>query len=264
MPSASRPDPSMGVFETMLILDGAPIELDAHLERLTASLELLFGLAPPRSIATTVRDRAKEIGLGRLRVALAPTAGDGAEIAISTAEIETAAVFPLRDRIVALQSLVVPGGLGAHKWTDRSLLERAEAEAATVPLLLDRDGTVLEAAKGNLFAVRDGRLRTPPADGRILPGVTRRRALELARQAEIEVSEEEMRLGDLVSADEVFLTGSIGGVEPVRFLDGMDLAGSGEISGRIAADLRSLWLAESGPAAAAVLATAPPPGLPVR
>ncbi len=264
MLSASRPDPSMGVFETMLVLDGVPIELDAHLERLAASLELLFELSPPHSITTSVLDRAREIGLGRLRVALAPTTGDDTEIAISTAEIEAAAVFPLRNRTVAMRSVVVAGGLGAHKWTDRGLLEQAGAEAAAVPLLLDHDGTVLEAAKGNLFAVHDGRLTTPPTDGRILPGVTRRRALELAHEAGMEAIEEEMKLGDLVRADEVFLTGSVGGVEPVHFLDGMDLAGSGEISERIAADLRNLWLAESGPAAAAVLATAPPPGLPVR
>ena len=69
---------------------------------------------------------------------------------------------------------MVPGGLGPHKWRDRTLLEAHEADDPdTIPLLLDADGLVLEASRANVV-VRDagGALHTPPADGRILPGVT--------------------------------------------------------------------------------------------
>src|SRR3954447_11852769 len=38
MPPSPHADPDRGVFETMLVLEGRPVELDAHLERLAASL----------------------------------------------------------------------------------------------------------------------------------------------------------------------------------------------------------------------------------
>ena len=60
---------------------------------------------------------------------------------------------------------------------------------------------MLEAAKGNLFAVRDGGLAYATApDGRILPGIVRRRAIEVAREEGIEVREEGLALDDLAAA----------------------------------------------------------------
>ncbi len=49
-----------------------------------------------------------------------------------------------------------------------------------MPLLVDADGSVLEAAWGNFWLLEGDALVTPPADGRILPGVTRALLLELA------------------------------------------------------------------------------------
>ncbi|MEX2413240.1 MAG: aminotransferase class IV, partial [Thermoleophilaceae bacterium] len=41
--SAPRPDPALGIFETLLVVDGEPIALDAHLARMSASARQLFG-----------------------------------------------------------------------------------------------------------------------------------------------------------------------------------------------------------------------------
>ncbi len=69
-------------------------------------------------------------------------------------------------------------------------------------LIVDLDGSVLESGHGNVFVVEDGALLTPPADGRILPGVTRAGLLARAQ-------EERITLDRLRAADEVFLTSSI-------------------------------------------------------
>jgi para-aminobenzoate synthetase / 4-amino-4-deoxychorismate lyase len=103
------------------------------------------------------------------------------------------------------------------------------------------DGDVLEASRGNVFAVREGRLLTPPLDGRILPGVVRARVIEIAAELGIEVDEEPLRLTELRGYEEVFLTGSVRGIEPVRALDGEDLQVEGQITAKLAAALRERW-----------------------
>ncbi len=235
---------SGGVFETMLVVEGRAVEIDAHLARLGASLGELFGDEMPKGARDLVEERARGAKLARLRLAVRPDGAGGLEAEVVTAEVEPELVFPGRERAVELRGLVVEGGLGAHKWVDRGLLEQAEAGAppGEIPLLLDSDGTVLEASRANVFAVRDGALTTPALDGRILPGIARARTIEVATALGIEVRERDMALADLQDAEEVFLTGSVRGIEPVRSLDGAELRADGSLATRIASALRDRWL----------------------
>ena len=187
-------------------------------------MSALFGTELPTGADRAVAEGARQVRRGRLRLTVVPKAGS-METAVSTAEIDAAEVFPPPNRGIALRSFVVEGGLGAHKWADRQLLDRFATSAAgdEVPLLLDTDGAVLEASRANVFAVRNGTLLTPPADGRIVPGIARRRTIELASASGQNVREEQLSLDDLFAADEVFLTNSVRGVEPVRSIDSRDV-----------------------------------------
>jgi para-aminobenzoate synthetase/4-amino-4-deoxychorismate lyase len=111
---------------------------------------------------------------------------------------------------VTLVPVCVPGGLGEHKWADRRPLARWQRPA--LGLIVDSDGAVLEASTANVWLVEGDRLVTPPADGRILPGVTRERLLE----ARPDAVQDELDLARLERADAVFLTSSIARLSPVR------------------------------------------------
>jgi para-aminobenzoate synthetase/4-amino-4-deoxychorismate lyase len=232
------PEPARGVFETMLVLQGRPVELGAHLARIEASLGELYGLPLPADAPNLVLAAAGETELGRLRLDVSPQDGSGVRVA----DVDPSLVFPSFEHGVELLAVSVPGGIGAHKWADRRLLEQAEREAGEgVPLVVDADGTLLEGSRGSLFLVSGGVLSTPPADGRLLPGITRARVIEIARAAGIEVREEELAFERLVEADEVFLTGAVRGIEPVRAARGLREWVGGELTGRISAQLRTLW-----------------------
>jgi para-aminobenzoate synthetase/4-amino-4-deoxychorismate lyase len=234
----------------MLVLEGRAVELDAHLRRLDASLSSLFGAKLPRDTRQTVIERASAVRHGKLRLTIVP-AKRALAATISTAEIARPLVFPDRTAAIPLRSVVVDGGLGPHKWADRALLEGAEAMTpGTVPLLLDREGWVLEASRGSVFAATEGRLLTPPADGRILPGIARQRVIEVAIALGIETREERLTLAEL-RCEEAFLAGSVRGVEPVRSVDGLELPRLDEIGARIASGLQRRWLPvpQAGPAA---------------
>jgi para-aminobenzoate synthetase / 4-amino-4-deoxychorismate lyase len=231
-----HPDRSRGVFETLLVVEGQPVELEAHLRRLAHSLQEIYSQEIPTEAEAELRRAAADINLGRLRLTLAP-AEDGLQLDLLAGGVELEAVFP--ERGVHLRSYPIDGGLGSHKWVDRRGINRPAPDEAGA-LIVD-EGEVLEAGWANVFAVRAGTLFTPPLDGRLLPGITRGALLELAAAEGIESNQQPLRPDDLLDADETFLTGSIRGIEPALQLDDQPLAGCGEISHRLVAALRQRW-----------------------
>jgi para-aminobenzoate synthetase/4-amino-4-deoxychorismate lyase len=252
MANRPAPDPRLGLFETLLVLDGAPVALDAHLTRLGTSLESALGAGLPATAASVARNAAGDLRLGRLRLtaraagdspgefAAAPTdmssAGTGVELLAEAEAIDPRICLPSWEHGADLRGFELLGGLGPHKWRDRSALP---SEEAGLTLLLGR-AEVLEASRANVFAVRDGALFTPPLDGRVLPGTTRAMVLAIAGAEGIAAAERGLRCDELLAADEVFLTGSVRGIEPARSLDGAAL-GRGPVTPLLAERLAERW-----------------------
>jgi para-aminobenzoate synthetase/4-amino-4-deoxychorismate lyase len=234
------PDPSRGLFETTLVAEGRPVELDAHLDRLAASVRELFGVDLPDSVRAEALREASGLPLGRLRIDVAPGAGGALVHSVAARPIDPDFSFPERGE--ALRSIVAPGWSGAHKWADRGWLEEVEAKLGEeVPLIVDADGQALEAGRANVFAVVDGGLVTPAADERILPGTTRAATIEIAAELGVPVAERPLTLADLHAADGVFLTSSVRGLRPARSLDGAALRGPDELVAMLASQLHSRW-----------------------
>jgi para-aminobenzoate synthetase/4-amino-4-deoxychorismate lyase len=231
------PDPAAGVFGTTLVADGRAVELDALLARLEASAAALYGQPVPDGARELVAAGVAGTALGRVRLTVAP----GADPDVRVAEVDGALLFP--EHGLELAPVTVPGGIGAHKWADRRLLDHAQAQLQpAMPLVLDEDGSPLETSRSNVFLVKDGALVTPSLDGRLLPGIARARTIELARGAGIEVRERPIGIDDLVEADEVFVTGGVRGVEPVARFAGLGEWDFGELTARVRAELRRAWL----------------------
>jgi branched-chain amino acid aminotransferase len=115
------------------------------------------------------------------------------------------------------------GGSGAKvcNYVDAILaIARAREEGAHEALFADPHGQVLEGASSNIFAVRGGRLETPPIQAGILGGITRDTVLELARRQGRVAVPRCLFPSDLYGAEEVFLTSSIRELVPVVSIDG--------------------------------------------
>jgi para-aminobenzoate synthetase/4-amino-4-deoxychorismate lyase len=183
------PDPARGVFETIRVERGRALYLEDHLARLRNSVRELYGAGFELRLPE-LPDRPC-----RLRVTALPSGEVTAELA------------PLGEPNLVLAPWTVPGGLGAHKWADRRAVEEATQRLGATPLILDEDGSVLEAAWANVWVREGDRLVTPPADGRLLPGVTRARAL----RTEPHSAEEPLTLERLEAADVIVLTSALRG-----------------------------------------------------
>lgn len=227
----------------MLIAGGRPVELLAHLGRLTGSARELFGAELPEELPGELVRACAGIELGRVRVDVVPDGEGGLRHEIAATTIDPSAFFPDWERGERLRSVGAEGWSGAHKWADRRWLEDAEERLGEeVPLLVDADGFALEAGRANLFIVTDGALATPPVDGRILPGTARAATLGIAVDLGIDADERPLPLSELGEADEVFLTSSVRGLRPVRWLDGAELSRRSTLVERLAAELRQRWL----------------------
>jgi D-alanine transaminase len=121
-----------------------------------------------------------------------------------------------------------------------NVLARQRAKEADVfEAILVRDGLVTEGSVSNVMIVRNGVIETAPEGHRILSGVTRAIVLDLARKEGLPVVESFVGRDDLLTASEVFLTGTTVEVLPVVRIDGHEI-GAG-VPGPLSQRLSRRW-----------------------
>ncbi len=104
-----------------------------------------------------------------------------------------------------------------------SILAKLEANAAGVDdaLMLDLNGNLAETNATHVFIVKDGTVLTSTCDA-CPTGITRATVLELCKQNNIPHKVTDIPHADLLKADEVFVTGTMGELVPVIKLDNHD------------------------------------------
>jgi branched-chain amino acid aminotransferase len=102
-----------------------------------------------------------------------------------------------------------------------SILAKIEANVAGADdaLMLDRHGFVAETNATHVFLVTAG-LLTTPTTAACPEGITRAAVLEIAASDGIPCAARDLTLTQVYSADEVLVTGTMGGIVPVIAVDG--------------------------------------------
>jgi branched-chain amino acid aminotransferase len=227
-----------GVFETVLVQSGRPFALARHLARLERSATGM-GLALPhrdeleRAVAAVAASVA-ELERARLRLMLtggrAPL-GSARGDARPSLFAAAAPLPPPRPGPAAVAIAPWPrnerGALTGLKTTSYGenvvALEWATARGAVEALFGNTAGNLCEGTGSNVFLVVDGTLVTPPLSAGPLAGVTRELVMELVDCVEKDVPLETLRSG---AVEEVFLTSTTKGVQPVATVDGRDVLGA--------------------------------------
>ncbi|MGH6795895.1 MAG: aminotransferase class IV, partial [Methylocella sp.] len=215
-----------GLFETMAVYSAQVFDLDAHLERLASGLGVLgfvqaVDLAGLRAgIADFIA--AEEASSAVLRVTvtrgagprgLAPPEAPRPAIFMTLSPMPAVRKAPLSLHIATVTRRNEHSPLSRIKalpYLDNLLaLSEARAHGADDALLLNTCGTIACASVANVFAIREGRLETPPVCDGALPGTMRALVLCLAKRAGLVAVENSLHVKDLSEADEVILTNSI-------------------------------------------------------
>src|SRR6266404_1681765 len=84
-------------------------------------------------------------------------------------------------------------------------VSEAVKEGSDEVVMLNERGEVAECTSANIFAVKNGKILTPPLNSGCLEGVTRGILMEIAPEVGVSVIEQALRPEDLYSADEVFI-----------------------------------------------------------
>jgi branched-chain amino acid aminotransferase len=226
-----------GVFETVLVRDGAPVALEPHLVRLAATtavlgIDLGVGADDLVDVCSEAAARWTALGdgaLGRLRITV--TSGPGPAGAVrgpgpATVAVTCTAAPPVPASVAAVRvpwrvnERAPTAGMKTTSYADNvAVLAAVRAHGADEALLANTNDELCEATSANVFVVVDDELLTPSLSSGCLPGVTR--ALVLASGCG--ATEADLDEDVLDEATEVFLTSSLRGLQPVRSVDGRDL-----------------------------------------
>jgi 4-amino-4-deoxychorismate lyase len=227
-----------GVFETTLVVDGEPRDLDEHLARLAVSAELTGLVAPPPDHWRRGVDALIASWTGDRQMVLRLVASRGPESAgAPVCYVLGAPLSPvsIRQRSAGVRVLLLDRGFTAQAaeaapWllagaktlsygVNMAALRYAAANGADDAIFLGSDGAVLEAPTASVVVARGRVLQTPLPDG-ILDGITVRRLFHAAEAAGWKTESTVLTAEDLHSADGLWLASSARLLSPVIAIDG--------------------------------------------
>ena len=257
-----------GVFETLRVRRGVPIELDGHLRRLHAGLDTLTirldwsDAEIAAAIAETVARNAPADAAVRVTVSrgapesrglLSPGWRDGHATLVVQAWPNAGVPAQVLERglraIVSTARRDPSSPLAGVKTVSRAeyVWAKLEADRAGVDdaISLTLDGHVAEATTASLAVVMGSVLRTPPLSTGVLAGTTRDWLLSADGAAAIGLDTGEAAFGveELLGADEAILCSSVAGILPLVEIDGRPIGEGrpGPLARRLR-DAREAWI----------------------
>ena len=223
-----------GIFRTLRVRSGQPLNWRWHAARLSADCEKLRLPAPDEE---TLRSEIARVAPGDAVVKVTVTRGEAGRgyavpTAVRTTRIVSAHAVPdypadwaregVRVRRCHLVLAQQPR-LAGVKTLNRleNVLARSEWDDASIAegLIADAEGRIIEGTMTNVFIAAAGRVFTPDLARCGVVGAQRERVRELLRAERVHCEERDLRWTDVLAAQEIFLTNSVIGLWPVRQVD---------------------------------------------
>ncbi len=229
-----------GIFETLRSYNGMPFLLKEHLHRLASSAQYLeiplhYRLEELQIIVGNLLKRNKlKDALIRITLSRGESPHYGLQPpkeAKPTLIIQAHSFRPHPEEaykqgmqlILSSYRRSTTCPLARHKTANflTGIMARQEAakREAQDALFLNTEGQVCEATVSNIFLVESGKVVTPALVANILPGITRKKVLDICQMEGIPFSEELFGVERLFNADEAFLTNSLMEIMPISQIE---------------------------------------------
>lgn len=206
-----------GVYEVIKVMNGRPVWLEDHLERLDRSLAAvrLTEASAGHVFETVLPELVERSGVVHGMVYVQVTRGTAPREFVFPRPPHPTVLAYARAKAAATPAEIL-AGTSLHpvedmRWArcdikSTNLLaavlakEEAKEAGADEALFLSPEGTVREGGSSNVFAFMKGTLRTHPLSNRILGGITRLHAIEIAGRMGIPVEEVAFSLAEITQA----------------------------------------------------------------
>lgn len=226
------------VFETIRVVGGKVIFWEDHYFRLMASMRIMRmeipGTFSPEFLEEEIKDLilANKLQDDPARVKISVFRKEGGYYTPATREIgyvitasQLDASFYLLDEeryeVELFKDHYISSGLlSTIKTNNRAVnvlgsIFASENEYQNC-LILNENKSVVEALNGNLFLVKDNKIKTPPLLDGALNGITRKQLIDIIKlMPEYTLEEASISPFELQKADELFITNVIVGIRPI-------------------------------------------------
>lgn len=223
-----------GVFDVMRTESGKPYNIEKHWERFVNSAKTLDLTVPVTKEEFTEilhqlaeRNITKEIPELNYRAVLTggtssdafhPEAGKETFFILATPFVRLAPEnYENGAKLMTLEYQRELAEAKITNYTKAIQNSKAKKEAQALEILFVKNGAVKEASTSNFFAVINNTLVTAKED--ILLGTTRNLVIQLAKENGIAVEERDPSLGEVLNADEAFITAVNKFIVPIVTID---------------------------------------------
>ncbi len=222
-----------GLFDFFRVIEQVPVFLEDHLDRFENTAKIM-GMEVPytrEKLASVIQELATINGFELGYIKMVMTGGDTPDgfspgkpnLAILNNPLESPPESKFTEGI-SLMTYDYTRDFPQAKSTHYAMAVRLQkywGPAGHMDVLYHAAGQVSEVSRSNVFFFKDGKLVTNEKG--ILLGITRKQILQLARE-KYEVEVRDFSLDELLSADEMFMTGTNKQVMPVVMLDDQPIA----------------------------------------
>lgn len=237
-----------GIFTTLRISRGEAFAYERHWRRLEKDAGITRIPLPYTAAKVRVHlhevIRANQVAEGAARIYLVYNSVGYWQSAESRPQVDliiTTASLPEHRHVVRLalrehgRHAASPlAGVKSISWLNNVwAVAEAQKEGYDEVVMLNERGEVAECTSANIFAVREGKILTPPLNSGCLEGVTRAILMEIAPDAGLPVVEQALRPEDLYSAEEVFISSTNRNLINVSEIAGHPILAPGPVCDRL-------------------------------
>lgn len=223
-----------GLFESIRIYNGKPINVDAHIARLLEGMSILKMRVPSfytteffTEKITELAEKSEVTAGGRARLSIDRTSG-GTYMPESNETNFFIEIYGLEHNDFKLNEKGLELDIYMRMKKEKNIFSNfktkngllyvmaaIEAKEKNLDdiLLMNSDGKLIETTSSNIFMVSNGILYTPSLDEGCVGGTMRMRIINLALDNNIRIYESPITTQNLFLADELFITNAISGVK---------------------------------------------------
>ncbi|WP_160670605.1 aminotransferase class IV [Clostridium sp. C8-1-8] len=212
------------VYEVIRVIDGVPLFLEKHLERMNTSFSLIGKEIKhtKEEIKEQIMSLIKEVNIlnGNVKLLI-----DSESVEKNLLVYFVKHSYPTLEQYKAGVSTTLffgerenPNAKIVNTNFREQVNKQIEKADAYEAILVDRDGFITEGSKSNIFMVRGKDILTSPLED-VLPGVTRGSIIDICKENNFSIKEEKVSYKDIVFFDGMFITGTSPKILPISNVD---------------------------------------------